>query len=90
MSPAPTKRARIDHARQSGLRAVLKQADPSVVESAPAEQDVSHLAARIAGSREQLRHAIAEAAYYRAQGRGFVPGHELEDWLFAQGEILGK
>lgn len=34
------------------------------------------------------RHAmIAEAAYYRAQRRGFAPGHELEDWLQAEAEL---
>ena len=30
---------------------------------------------------------IAEAAYFRAQKRGFAPGHELEDWLAAESEI---
>jgi Protein of unknown function (DUF2934) len=30
---------------------------------------------------------IAESAYYRAQGRGFVPGYEFEDWLAAEREI---
>lgn len=30
---------------------------------------------------------IAEHAYYRAEKRGFVPGHELEDWLAAEREI---
>lgn len=30
---------------------------------------------------------IAEAAYLRAQSRGFVPGHELDDWLAAEKEI---
>ena len=34
--------------------------------------------------RIQVRHAsIAEAAYFRAERRGFAPGHELEDWLAA-------
>ena len=34
------------------------------------------------------RHAsIAEAAYFRSQHRGFVPGHELEDWLAAEEEV---
>lgn len=33
------------------------------------------------------RHAmIEEAAYYRAERRGFAPGHELEDWLQAEAE----
>lgn len=30
---------------------------------------------------------IAVAAYYRAERRGFEPGHELEDWLAAEAEI---
>lgn len=30
---------------------------------------------------------IAEAAYYRAEKRGFEPGKELEDWLEAEKEI---
>ena len=30
---------------------------------------------------------IAEAAYWRAERRGFAPGHELEDWLSAEREI---
>jgi hypothetical protein len=39
-----------------------------------------------ASSREAL---IATAAYYRAQKRGFQPGHEIEDWLAAEREIDG-
>jgi Protein of unknown function (DUF2934) len=27
---------------------------------------------------------IAEAAYYRAEKRGFAPGYALEDWLAAE------
>jgi hypothetical protein len=30
---------------------------------------------------------IAEAAYWRAERRGFAPGGELEDWLEAEKEI---
>jgi hypothetical protein len=34
------------------------------------------------------RHAmIAEAAYYRAERRGFTPGYELRDWLEARDQI---
>jgi len=32
--------------------------------------------------------AIAERAYFKAEQRGFVPGHELEDWLAAEREIF--
>jgi hypothetical protein len=30
---------------------------------------------------------IAELAYYKAEQRGFEPGHELEDWYSAEQEI---
>ena len=30
---------------------------------------------------------IAEAAYLRAERRGFDPGHEVEDWLAAEKDI---
>jgi hypothetical protein len=32
---------------------------------------------------------IAEAAYWRAERRGFESGHELDDWLEAEREIDG-
>ena len=40
------------------------------------------------GDEAALRQtAIAQAAYLRAQQRGFAPGHELEDWLAAEQEV---
>lgn len=41
-------------------------------------------------SAEETRRQIAEAAYYRAKERGFEPGHELEDWIEAESEIMGR
>ena len=38
-------------------------------------------------SEDERRRMIAEAAYFRAAGRGFAPGGELEDWLAAQREV---
>lgn len=35
-----------------------------------------------------LEVMIAEAAYYKAEKRGFHPGHELRDWLEAKSEII--
>lgn len=29
----------------------------------------------------------AECAYYKAEARGFVPGHEMDDWLEAESEL---
>ncbi|HEY1726380.1 MAG TPA: DUF2934 domain-containing protein [Steroidobacteraceae bacterium] len=36
---------------------------------------------------ERRRTLIAEIAYYRAERRGFEPGHENEDWLSAEAEV---
>lgn len=37
---------------------------------------------------DQLRTMIKTAAYFLAEKRGFISGHELEDWLKAEMEIL--
>ena len=36
---------------------------------------------------EERRKRIAEAAYYRAQGRGFRGDQQLDDWLAAEREL---
>ena len=45
---------------------------------------------RAEASPEEIRRLIAEAAYYRAKERGFEPGHELEDWIEAESEVMGR
>jgi len=30
---------------------------------------------------------IALSAYYKAEARGYEPGHELQDWLEAEAEV---
>lgn len=39
-----------------------------------------------AESDERLRR-IREEAYYRAERRNFVPGHEMDDWLAAERDL---
>jgi len=41
-------------------------------------------------SPEELRKLISEAAYYRAKQRGFEPGHEVEDWVQAEAEVMRR
>ena len=41
-------------------------------------------------SDEDVQRWIAEAAYYRAESRGFQPGAETQDWLAAEAEILAR
>jgi hypothetical protein len=41
----------------------------------------------ILSSPEERRHMIAEAAYFRAEKRGFVNGDPVEDWILAERQI---
>jgi len=50
----------------------------------------STAAARAPRSEEERRALIAEAAYFRAEERGFALGKELDDWLAAESEIDGQ
>jgi len=36
---------------------------------------------------QELHQLISEAAYFRAEARGFVPGFEEIDWLEAEQEV---
>ncbi|MGA7980650.1 MAG: DUF2934 domain-containing protein [Chromatiaceae bacterium] len=36
---------------------------------------------------EERERRIREVAYFKAERRGFAPGHELEDWLEAEQEV---
>lgn len=77
-----------------------KLADAEAVENRAADgvvgEAVSH-DLQITGSKLQQREIpsfsesrearIAEAAYWRAERRGFTPGGELDDWLHAEKEV---
>jgi len=62
--------------RDKGLRKLTRSEVPyyAITEVVPYFSDDHHA-------------AIAEAAYFRAERRGFEPGHELEDWLAGEAEI---
>lgn len=38
-------------------------------------------------SEDARRAMVAQAAYLRAERRGFAPGGELEDWMAAEAEV---
>jgi Protein of unknown function (DUF2934) len=44
--------------------------------------------AEMAPSDRDIR--VRMAAYFRAERRGFAPGHEIEDWLAAEAELNGQ
>lgn len=72
----PKKREKQSRKPAVKKRVVQASTEPSVGPEAAA-----------AASAEERRRMIAEAAYFRAERRGFAVGGELEDWIQAEAEI---
>jgi hypothetical protein len=71
-----------------------KPADPAPVtgpaaarRAPPAQKSPANAPPRARVTPEARRALIAETAYLRAERRGFLPGHETEDWLAAEVEV---
>ena len=75
-----------------------EQSKPAAAESKAAVPQSKHLSpnssfggnARAELSPDEVRKLISEAAYYRAKQRGFTPGHEEEDWIQAEAEVMRR
>jgi hypothetical protein len=78
--------ARKDTERRSAERRVPPKTAPRTASTAKP----SAFNARADLSPDELRKLISEAAYYRAKQRGFAPGQELEDWIQAEAEVIGR
>jgi len=67
-------------------------ATPTVRKRAPRKTDTTAtggskpILTRFVGHEDRAA-LIAEAAFFRAEKRGFDPGHEVEDWLAAESEV---
>lgn len=59
----------------------VRKTTPDRIETAASPATTSEAPEK---AREQM---IAEAAYYRAEKRGFEAGYELDDWLAAEADI---
>ena len=82
----PTERAKKRAAAPKTVRAKTQTAAPKVVRAKrTASADVTDLQHGM--GPEERRQLIAEAAYLRAESRGFAAGGEAEDWLLAEQEI---
>ena len=84
-APAPTRRAAPAAPMKPRATASAKPA------AAPAQHEAPKPRARPleAPSSGEVRYRwIAQAAYLRAERRGFAPGQEIDDWLAAEAEFL--
>lgn len=68
---------------ESRKKRVVRESS-SQAESAPNAPSATSVAD---AARQKM---ISDAAYYRAQKRGFAPGRELDDWLAAEAEISSQ
>ena len=74
---------------RAGSSRTKKPVPPIAKQSAPdTEVTATQLERREIPSFSESREArIAEAAYWRAERRGFTSGQELDDWLAAEKEV---
>ena len=74
---------------RSGSSRTKKPARPIAKEPAPAAAltDTQLERREIPSFSESREARIAEAAYWRAERRGFTSGQELDDWLAAEKEV---
>jgi hypothetical protein len=81
-----TKRKRMEPTSRKDTSALRSAAAPQV----PADNRIANgsvIAGSPSGTDRQVR--IAKVAYYKAQQRGFTPGHDWEDWFAAEREVTG-
>lgn len=75
-------------ARTSGSSPQPPEKDPSRSRAAPVgPTPASSAPAGITVSGDARRAMVAQAAYLRAERRGFAGGDEVEDWLAAEAEV---
>lgn len=68
-------------------KAVAKKAPVKAAPQPPLQDRAVTLKPVSEVTPEERYRMIEEAAYYRAEKRGFEPGHEEEDWAAAVAEI---
>lgn len=79
------------HASKPAADALGSQAAATAPADAPTpapRASIKPIKVTVTSRVHEDRHAsIAKAAYFRAESRGFAPGHEVEDWLAAEEEV---
>ena len=71
--------------KSQASRAPVRGGAVETPDEPPAELPEEQQGAFIEGDRRHAR--IAERAYQLAEQRAFEPGHDVDDWLAAEGEV---
>ena len=85
MSP-PVKKSAPKRTSTTKTRTASKAA-PARKKAASPKRAASTQSPPVYMTREERWRMVAEAAYHKAEKRGFASGHEVEDWLDAEREI---
>ncbi|MBK5102658.1 MAG: DUF2934 domain-containing protein [Burkholderiales bacterium] len=67
-------------------RAAVRQ--PAIATNLPKGSSDAFPRSGRAVDAEERERLVAQAAYFRAEKRGFAPGGELQDWVEAEAEVL--
>jgi hypothetical protein len=83
-----TRAARPDEKEELRVEPAVPAREPREPREPPVVRDSPQISVpHIEISPDQRRAMVAEAAYLRAERRGFVNGNEVEDWLAAEAEV---
>jgi hypothetical protein len=90
--PTPKRKAEAapqEPVKKAAASTRAKKPKSSIRIDAKQPVDTSETAVATLEQLTDVRAAIAVAAYYLAEQRNFASGHELEDWLQAERQVLG-
>lgn len=77
----PTRKPRATVATKPAAKPVATKAAPT------ARKTAVKAGAPVVATGVGCDEMVRTAAYFRAQRRGFAPGYEIEDWLWAEAEV---
>ena len=95
VTKAPSKKASVAEKKPAAKKAATAVKKPAAAKpvSATAAKKTTATKSSVSSKKkmevspEQRYMMIAEAAYYRAEKRGFVGGNSAQDWVEAEAEI---
>lgn len=88
MSTAPTRKPKTTVASKTTLPSKAVARPPTVAATPKKDSSEPHPGSVPALNAEERERLVAQAAYFRAEKRGFAPGCELQDWVEAEDEVL--
>lgn len=66
----------------------MAKSESKLTPSRKKDNSLSDIQSDTALQGEDFYQMVSEAAYYRAEKRDFVDGHEMADWIAAEEEII--